>query len=82
MYYNEGFLIDIWTEYLGEKQLAETDVDPDDFIRWGFARLIDWRAPRYEGIAKNWGVTVSARDIENVSTPQEFFDLVDRAGGD
>jgi len=76
MYYNEAFLKRIWTEYLSQKGVAEHDVDPDDFIRWGFAQLIDWRAPRYDAIAKNWGVTVSARDIEKVTTPGEFLNLL------
>jgi hypothetical protein len=79
MYYNEGFLRRVWADYLAETGLGETKVDPDAFIRWAFARLIDWRAPRYDAIAKNWGVTVSARDIEKVKTPDEFLSLVDAA---
>ncbi len=75
MYYNEAFLKKIWADYLGRKGVAENEVDPDDFIRSGFAQLIDWRRPRYEAIAKNWGVTVSAREIEKVRTPAAFFDL-------
>lgn len=76
MYYNEAFLKRIWADYLGAKGVTENEVDPDDFIRWGFAQLIDWRRPRYEAIAKNWGVTVSARDIEKVRAPGEFFALL------
>jgi len=79
MYYNEEFLIRIWADYLAAKNIGESKVDPDDFIRWGFAQLIDWRAPRYEAIAKNWGVTVSARDIEKAATPDAFLRLVAKA---
>ncbi|MEO1137745.1 MAG: ATPase, partial [Pseudomonadota bacterium] len=79
MYYNEDFLREVWADYLSETGLAETAVDPDAFIRWAFARLIDWRAPRYEAIAKNWGVSIPARDIEAVKTPEDFLSLVDRA---
>ncbi|MEZ5893401.1 MAG: hypothetical protein R3C58_09725 [Parvularculaceae bacterium] len=79
MYYNEEFLRRCWADYLKETGLAETQVDPDAFIRWGFARLIDWRRPRYEAIAKNWGVTISARDVEKVKTPEDFLALVDAA---
>jgi hypothetical protein len=78
MYYNEAFLKRIWADYLSQKGVAETQVDPDDFIRSGFAQLIDWRRPRYEAIAKNWGVTVSAREIEMVTTPAAFFALLDK----
>lgn len=79
MYYNEAFLKRIWADYLAAKGVAEREVDPDDFIRWGFAQLIDWRQPRYEAIANNWGVTVSAREIEKVKTPEEFLALVENA---
>ncbi|OFW99380.1 MAG: ATPase [Alphaproteobacteria bacterium RIFCSPHIGHO2_12_FULL_63_12] len=76
MYYNEAFLKKIWADYLAAKGMTESSVDPDDFIRWGFAKLIDWRRPRYEAIARNWGVTVSARDVEKATTPAAFLALV------
>ena len=79
MYYNEAFLKRIWADYLSAKNVAEDKVDPDDFIRWGFAQLIDWRRPRYEAIARNWGVTVSAREIEKATTPAAFLSLVEKA---
>jgi hypothetical protein len=79
MYYNEGFLTRIWADYLKETGLAEDKVDPDDFIRWGFARLIEWRRPRYEAIAKNWGVAIPAAEIEKATTPKAFLKLVDEA---
>ena len=80
MYYNESFLKTVWTDYLDESCLDENKIDPEAFIRWAFARLIEWRAPRYEAIAKNWGVTISAKDIEAVQTPEAFLNLVDSAG--
>lgn len=79
MYYNEGFLKRIWAEYLKETGLAETKVDPDAFIRWGFAKLIDWREPRYAAIAKTWGVSIPAREIEQATTPEAFLSMVDAA---
>lgn len=79
MYYNEEFLRRLWKEYLAEKGMAEAEVDPDAFIRWGFAQLIDWRRPRYRAIADNWGVKLRAKDVERVKEPDEFLDLVDSA---
>ncbi len=79
MYYNEAFLRQCWTDYLAQTGEDESAVDPDAFIRWGFARLIDWRAPRYQAIADNWGVTISASALENAQTPEDFLDLVEKS---
>ncbi len=79
MYYNETFLRQVWADYLKESGSKERDVDPDDFIRWGFARLIEWRAPRYKSIADKWGVTIPATEIEKAQTPEAFLALVDKA---
>jgi len=79
MYYNEEFLRRVWAQYLGETGVEESKVNPDAFIRWAFAQLIDWRAPRYEAIARNWGVKISARDVEKVKTPDDFLALADAA---
>lgn len=79
MYYNEAFLRERWDEYLKEAGQNEHQVDPDAFIRWAFAKLIDWREPRYKAIADNWGITVSARTIEDIQTPDAFLDLVERS---
>lgn len=79
MYYNEVFLRQVWTDYLAEKKVAENKVDPDDFIRWAFARLIEWREPRYQAIADNWGVAIPATEIEKAQTPEAFLELVEKA---
>ncbi len=79
MYYNEEFLKRCWSDYLGETGLTEDKVDPDVFVRWGFARLIEWRAPRYKAIADHWGVSVSAREIEEIRDPAAFLSLVENA---
>ncbi len=81
MYYNEDFLRDVWADYLNETGLSETEVDPDAFIRWGFARLIEWRAPRNKAIADKWGVTIPACEIEKAQSPKAFLTLVDSAIG-
>ncbi|MEM6466966.1 MAG: ATPase [Pseudomonadota bacterium] len=79
MFYQEPFLIQIWQEYLDEMGVGETQVDPDDFIRWGFRRLMDHRLPRYEAMAANWGVTVSAEDVEAISCAEDLVALVGEA---
>jgi hypothetical protein len=76
MYYQEDFLMTCWQEYLVEKDQSPADVDPDEFINWGFRRLLDHRLPRYRAIAENWGVTVQASDVSMVKTAADFDDLI------
>ncbi len=76
MYYPEAYLCESWSSYLGTYDLEERDVDPDDFIRWGFRRLIAHRRPKYDAIAQRWGISVAADDIASVRDPQDFDALI------
>jgi hypothetical protein len=76
MYYPEEFLVALWDAYRTERGLAEDAVDPDDFIRQGFRRLIAHRLPRYRAIAARWGVTVAAADVATVRDPEDFDALI------
>ncbi len=81
MYYPEAFLVARWEEYRRERGLIEAEVDPDDFIAWGFRRLLAHRVPRYRAMARRWGVSVTAAEIEAVATPEDFDALIARAIG-
>ena len=48
-------------------------------MRWIFPKLFYSRVPRYEGIAKKYGYTVSARDIFNVRSEADFFEIIAQA---
>ncbi|MEJ6709894.1 MAG: ATPase [Amylibacter sp.] len=78
MYYKPDFLGQLWSEYLANNALTEPDVDPDDFILWGYRMLLDHRLPRYRKIAERWGVTVQADDMALVRTHDDFNDLIAR----
>ena len=79
IYYQEDFLRTCWDDYLNEKDVAPNDVEPDDFINWGYRRLLDHRLPRYRAIAQNWGVTIQADEVSAVKTAADFDDLIVRA---
>ncbi len=81
MYYPEPFLLAAWESYRAETGEAEAAVDPDAFAVWGFRRLIEHRMPRYEAMARRWGVSVEAAEIEAVRTEAEFDALIARAIG-
>ena len=78
MYYQPAFLEQLWSEYLVNNALREPDVNPDEFILWGYRMLLDHRLPRYRKIAERWGVTVQADDMAMVRTQDDFNDLISR----
>lgn len=76
MSYQPQFLDRVWQEYLKENGLSEADVDPDTFIRWTYAQALAHRQPRYQAMADNWGVTVTADQISAVRDEAGFTDLI------
>ncbi|MCA0940813.1 ATPase [Salipiger pacificus] len=76
MAYQPEFLEAAWTRYLDEKGVSETAVDPDAFIRWTYAQALAHRQPRYEEMARNWGVTVDASDMATVRDEADFVAVV------
>ncbi|SFI85539.1 ATPase [Celeribacter neptunius] len=79
MSYQPEFLAAIWAEYLAEKGVAETEVNPDDFIRYTYARALNHRQPRYEAMAKNWGITLDYEDVKRITGPEDLFALIGQA---
>ncbi|MGL4279415.1 MAG: ATPase, partial [Albidovulum sp.] len=79
MYYSPAFLTEAWDGYRAEKRVEEAKVDPDDFVRWTYARALAHRQPLYAAMAEKWGVTVTAEDVAGISTPAGFEDLIARA---
>ena len=76
IYYRPDFLSDLWTEFLQGRDPAK--VDPDAFLRFGYARQLDKRQPRYAAMA-NWGVTVTAEEVARVHDPAGFDALITTA---
>ncbi|MBV0912250.1 ATPase [Anianabacter salinae] len=79
MCYQPEFLETAWAEYRAETGLAEDAVDPDDFVRWTYARALAHRQPRYAAMARRWGLTVRAEDIGALKTEADFDALIARA---
>jgi len=78
IYYQPDFLARVWAEYLAQQSLPETLVDPDAFLRFAYARLLDHRQPRYAAMAR-WGVTVTAEEVAGVTDAEGFSGLIARA---
>ena len=76
MAYQGQFLEAVWTEYLVQTEQSEEDVDPDAFIRWTYAQALAHRQPRYEAMARNWGITVEADTIAEGRDEADFVDVI------
>lgn len=75
MAYQPAFLTRVWQEYLTERSCDEATVDPDDFIRFAYAKALAHRQPRYAAMAR-WGITVTADQIAALKTPQDFDAMI------
>ena len=75
MYYRPAFLLQVWGEYLAQSGQPADQADPDAFLRFGYARLLESRQPRYAAMAR-WGVTVTAEEVAMVKTPAQFDTLI------
>ncbi|UWQ89630.1 ATPase [Rhodobacteraceae bacterium M382] len=76
MSYQGDFLERVWTTYLQQHDLDETQVDPDAFIRWTYAQAMAHRQPRYAAMADRWGITVTADEMAQVHDADSFDDLI------
>ena len=78
MYYQPEFLLAAWDDYRLETGLPDDRVDPDDFVRWTYARALDHRQPRYEAMAKR-GLTITADEVARVHDEAGFNAMIARA---
>jgi hypothetical protein len=81
MYYHPDFLVPLWQDYLETNAVAPEAVDPDAFVRFAYARALDHRAPLYAAMARNWGVSVTAAEVEAVRDADDAIALVAAALG-
>ncbi len=81
MFYTEDFLDEHLKIYTDEKNVEQNIMDPDDFVRWIFPKLLDYRKNKYEKIASEYGYTVSASDVSNIDNENEFLELIENAIG-
>ena len=81
MFYTEDFLNEYLKIYTEEKNVEQNIIDPDDFVRWIFPKLLDYRKNKYEKIASEYGYTVSASDVSNIENENEFLELIENAIG-
>ena len=78
IYYQPDFLRRLWQDFLAQEGQPADRVDPDAFLRFGYARLLDHRRPLYRAMARR-GLTLAAADVAEVRSAADFVALVARA---
>ena len=76
MSYDPVFLLATWQAYLSEFDVTPDRVNPDNFIRWAFAKALAHRQPRYKAMAKKWGITVTQQAVEQVKDTEGFVSMI------
>lgn len=79
MYYRPEFLDRIWAGYKTANRVArDDDVDPDDFLVWGFEQLLHHRIPLYRAIADRYGYAIRMEDVPGLGEESAFVDRLSR----
>ena len=77
LYYRESFFDYQLGVFLGQQGLdSPAQMDPDQFVRWVFPRLLGHRRPLYQDIADRYGYQVDAKQAETVRDERDFLELV------
>ena len=81
MYYKPEFLLPLWHSWLDAQGITADQADPDAFIRHAYAHAMAHRAPLYAAMARNWGIRVTAAEVETVRDTADAIDIVATALG-
>ena len=76
MYYQPRIMRQLWDDFKRERGVAASEVVPDDFIRFAYARAIRHRVPLYAAMARNWGITVKAEEVAGMRDASDVTALV------
>ena len=77
LYYREAFLDQQLAKYMDSHNYTDPDlISPDDFVSWVFPELFKSRLPRYQAIADQYGYTLDANEVVNLSGEDDFIQLI------
>ncbi|MEL6677561.1 MAG: ATPase [Pseudomonadota bacterium] len=75
MYYPPAELLTNWADYRAETGEAEHRVNPDQFVRWSYRRLLETRQARYAAMAR-WGVTLDMEEVKRARSAADILDVI------
>lgn len=80
LYYREAFLDEKLAEFMLQNDYHDMNtIPPDEFVSWVFPELFQSRLPRYQAIADEYGYTIDASNVAEVTDDQDFIQLIAQA---
>ena len=76
LYYNKDFLMKNLEIYENEIKESPESMDPDEFVRWIFPKLLEYRKEKYKSIANQNGYTIQASETIDVNSESDFLGLI------
>lgn len=63
-------------EYCDGQGVSVDAMEPNDFSAWVFPKLFESRLPKYERLAEQYGIKVSAADLHGCESEAAFLELI------
>ncbi len=77
MYYEENFLYSLWQSFRGDTSTTCDEINPDDFMIYGFKALIKRRKAIFDKISKNWGISLNFEQLRQVKCAADLIRAVE-----
>ena len=77
MYYEENFLHTLWQNFRNDTLNIDDQINPDDFMIYGFKALIKRRKAIFDTISKNWGISLNVERLREVKTAADLIGAIE-----
>ena len=79
MYYEENFLHSLWKSFRDDTLTTCDEINPDDFMIYGFKALIERRKSIFDTISKNWGISLNFEYLREVKCAADLIEAIESA---
>ena len=79
MYFQEDFLNSLWQNFRNDASNINDQINPDDFMIYGFKALIKRRKAIFDTISKNWGISLNVERLREVKTAADLIGAIEFA---
>ncbi len=76
MYYEENFLRFLWDNYKNHASDVNDQINPDEFMVYGFKALIKRRKEIFDTISKNWGISLDFEKLRKIKSAVDLIDAI------